>query len=140
MADAEVRMYIEKVLVTVGQATDEALKALAFAMQAQAQANIRSNGQIDTGFMVNSVYVISADGKAGDNWQSGDYLNESGQTVRRELADQPALGDAAAAVVVGANYAVYQEAENSFLYRAGEQVAGQASGTVEPVYRERVHD
>ena len=61
--------------------------------------------------------------------------------VDRSLAPEQRLPrDATAGVVVGANYAIYQEVRKSFLYKAAEKVAREAGGTLEAKYRELVHD
>jgi hypothetical protein len=45
-----------------------------------------------------------------------------------------------AAVVAGANYSIYQEAAQSFLFAGADAVKTDIGGTVERVYREKVHD
>jgi hypothetical protein len=69
---------------------------------------------------------------------------------RRSGADVDHAGDmapeerlpsgVAAAVVVGANYAIYQEVQQSFLYAGAEEAAREAGGICEKVFREEVHD
>lgn len=46
-----------KVVAAMEKAQAQVIKKTAFDLQAAMQAKIRANGQIDTGFMVNSVYV-----------------------------------------------------------------------------------
>jgi hypothetical protein len=53
------------------------------------------------------------------------------------MAPEPGLpDDAAAGVVVGANYAIYQEAANPFLYPAAERAAREFDGEAERIFRE----
>ena len=43
-------------------AADDAVTALAFQVEGQAKINVRENGQIDTGFMLNSIYTVAPEG------------------------------------------------------------------------------
>ena len=140
---AEVHLKLDHVNVVVEKATDEALAALALQIEGQTTANIANNNQIDTGFMMNSVYTISRrDSTYKDADPTGEYRSrKTGQQVERKLAPEERLpSDAAAAVIVGAAYAIYQEVQDSFLFKAAEQVARDAEGICEPVYRAEVHD
>jgi hypothetical protein len=144
--DAEVTLYLDHVKVVVDDATDEVLKALAFRITERAQLNIRANDQIDTAFMVNSVYPIWKDGsdygKAKASAESRTTSAKTGRTVDHtgDMAPEERLGDADAAVVVGANYAIYQEAANPFLWPAGEKAAAEFGGEAERVYKEKLPD
>ena len=146
--DAEVRLYLEHIKVVIAHASDKAMLALAHQIEAQTKANIVDMpsgdhvGLVDTGFLLNSVYAIgNGESGYGATQSSGEYVNRAGETVRRERAPEERLPrDAQAAVVVGANYAIYQEVKHSFLFKAAEQVAQHAGGTAERVYREEVHD
>jgi hypothetical protein len=144
MTDVEVKLYLDHVKVTVEKATDEVLKALAFRIVERAQLNIRANDQIDTGFMVNSVYPVwkgasgydAARGAAESQTTSsktGRHIDHSG-----DMAPEERLGDADAAVVVGANYAIYQEAAQPFLWPAGERAAAEFGGEAERIYKEKL--
>jgi len=139
---AEVNLKLDHVNVIVKKATEEALAALAFQIEGQTKANISNNDQVDTGFMMNSVYTITRrDSSYGAARQTGEYRNKAGDMVRRKLSPEERLpSDAAAGVIVGAAYAIYQEQRDSFLFKAAEQVAGQAGGICEPVFRAEVHD
>lgn len=141
MADAQVKLYLDHVKVQVADATQKALEALAFQIEAQTKVNITENGQVDTGFMRNSTFVLTPDGVQGSPDPSGAYMSDrTGKPEERNLAPTASLGDAAAAVCVGAEYAIYQEIQQSFLEKAAEQVVPKAGGIVEPVYKELVHD
>lgn len=142
MPEAVVTMHLDHVNVIVAKATEEALAKLASQIEGQTKANIADNDQIDTGFMMNSVYAISRrDSSYTAADPSGEYRNKVGESVKRKLAPEERLpNDAAAGVIVGAVYAIYQETRDSFLFKAAEKVAGQAGGICEPVYRAEVHD
>src|SRR4030067_217313 len=106
MADestVEIRMYLDHVKVTVEEATDEVLKALAYRIVEGAQLQIRENDQIDTGFMVNSVYPIWKDGsgyEAAASEAASHNVRKSGEVVGGiRMAPEPGLPDDAAAGV-----------------------------------------
>ena len=83
----------DNLLPEIRQNIDAILTEVAIAIEAQTKINIVDNGQVDTGFMLNSAgHEPAKDGKA--------------------------------AAFVAAEYAIYQEARRSFLYKAGEQVIG----------------
>lgn len=143
---AETHLNLDHVKATVKSATEEVLKQFAFRVVERAQINIRINDQIDTGFMVNSLYAIWGDGSDYDEAKaSADPLKESRKTGRlvneERMAPEASLRPGAqAAVVAGANYAIYQEARNEFLWPAAEATAGEFGGRAEKVYKEKVHD
>lgn len=129
-----VNWYENNVRLVVDDASDEVVNQLAFQVLGQARINIQQNGQIDTGFLLNSGYVVSENANTfGDTDPSGEYQSrKSGDSVRRERVDQPRSPDDGGAVVgFAADYAIYQEMANSFLYTALEQVAAQAGAGLE---------
>lgn len=125
-----VNWYKQKVTLAADRAID--WEAVAFRMLAHAQNNIRENDQIDTGFLLNSGYIILPDKSTyADTWEDGDYSVFFSETKDRKKApelDLPAT--AKGAVVFGAEYAIYQEIQNSFLFKAAEQTAGEIGGLV----------
>jgi len=146
MADVEVKLKLDHVQVVVEETTEEVLKKLAFRIVEMAQLNIRDNDQIDTGFMVNSIYPVWQDGSGYGEAKSAAEGMTTGKDGRRvdhtqDMAPEAQLpGDAAAGVVVGANYAIYQEAANPFLYPAAEKAAAEFGGEAEKVYQETLPD
>lgn len=137
MVKGKVQFYLDHVLVTVNQRTEEFLEAVALQIQAETKVKIQQNGQIDSGFMLNSVYTVSkrSDTYAAAN-PTGQYTNQQGQSVVRKIAPKATLpGKALAATVVGADYAIYQEARKSFLYAAGEKVASEVKGSATKVFK-----
>lgn len=136
----DVKLYLDHVRIEVKDATEEVLKALAMRVVERAQLNIRENDQIDTGFMVNSGYAIWKDGSTyGQTEKSGEFSGANGQSVRREIAPEESLpGDAAAGVVFGANYAIYQEAAKPFLYPGAEAAAKEFEGEAERIYKDNI--
>jgi len=139
----EVRLQLDHVRVQVAKASDDYLEAIALQIEAQTKVNIQKNSQIDTGFMMNSVYTVSKKlSTYGTANKDGDYQStKTGQTVRRKIAPQVTLsGNARAAAVVGADYAIFQEAKKPFLNPAAETVANQTKGTAEKVFKEDLND
>lgn len=141
MARDKFDWYEADVLLLVEQATDAGLAAVAFQVEGQAKVNIRDNGQVDTGFMLNATYAITKGGET-PVVQDGTYPDRAGTMVERKVAGPPpALAEgASAAVYSAAEYAIYQEMGNSFLYRAAEQVAPQAGATIEAQARKVLGD
>jgi len=132
--------YERDVLLKIEGATDEALTELAFQGEALAKVNIQANGQIDTGFMLNSVYGIGAGQDHREQvWQDGPYKSrKTGEVATHRSAPQPAgVERGQAAIHAAAEYAVYLELANSFLYRAVEQLQEQAGGIIEDVARRK---
>ena len=129
----QVDWYANDVLLAIEEATHEALLAMGFDVEGQAKINVQQNGQIDTGFMVNSVYTT-------DGSESGYRAASAAAHAKNpegEMAPEADAGEGVA-VAVGASYAVYQEMKNSFLYRGLEQVAGgRAEAAIEQVARRR---
>lgn len=111
--------------VKIREDADKKLAKLGYWMEGATKRNIQANGQIDTGFMLNSVFTRV-------RYQGGSTYAGAGRMARGRnrvgrMAPQPGLPeDCAALVGVGAEYAVFQEMRRSFLYRAGEQMLAEA--------------
>ena len=121
--------YTKQVMQVAQGLVDDMITALAFQVEGQAKINVRENGQIDTGFMLNSIYTVAPEGNTyRQAWQTGDYKGQAGDTEHRELGEQMPAKLNAALVVVGAEYGLFQETRNSFLYRALSQVAAATPG------------
>lgn len=142
--DARIKpdLHLDHVRVTMEAASDELLKAAALRVVERAQSNIRANDQIDTGFMVNSAY---AKWRAGSTYRQAETAaagSNTGRDGRRvdhtgDLTDEIGLPEnARAAAVVGANYAIYQEAADPFLWPAAEATAQEFGGFAQRVYRQ----
>lgn len=80
------------------EAVGKVVRKTAFDLQAAMQAHIRANGQIDTGFLVNSVYVVTSE----DN-----SYNSGGHADAFASVDAP-REPTTAYVAVAANYGAYQ--------------------------------
>jgi hypothetical protein len=133
----QVNWYGEDVMLRIADATQETLDELALVGEGNAKQNIVANNQVDTGFMVNSVYAITSKGH-DLSAASGEYANRSGQMVHRDAGDAQSVDEGEAAIACAAEYAIHQEMRNSFLYRALEQLANEAGGVIERVGREQL--
>lgn len=144
---ADVVFYLDKILVKVEEAAKQSLEAIAHQIEGQAKANVVANDQVDTGFMNNAIYVVTPDHNSYNNtWSSGRYAQNpqkhGGQSGRpkRKLSPMVDVKQNQAAVVAGAEYAIFQETKKSFLFRAAEQVGPQVGGIVEKVGRKVLVD
>jgi hypothetical protein len=124
MADYRVNWYTDQVMALVNQAVD--IEAMAHRIEERTKGNIVENDQVDTGFMLNSVYVIT-DAKSG---YSAAQATATALNPQAMMLPPPPLGKADAAVVVGAEYAIYQELNRSFLFRALDEAKADASSLV----------
>ena len=108
-----------------GKGSEILLAKIAFQMASHARANIQANGQIDTSFMVNSVYVVIDRGSStyGGVRSSGFLQNRAGRRVYRQVAPSHPAKKNGAVVAVGANYAYWQERRKSFLRKAALQTS-----------------
>lgn len=140
--NGEVRLFLDHVLIKCAAASDRALEAAALQIEAQTKVNIQRNNQIDTGFMMNSTYVVTSRASTYDQTDpSGLEYDRFGNIVERNIAPEISLPDSArAAVVVGAEYAVYQEDRKPFFYPAAEAVSAQIKGTAEKVFKDELND
>ena len=141
---AKVEMHLDHVMLRVKGASEKGLHALALQVEGVTKVNIVANDQVDTGFMMNSVYVESSQGSTfGETWGDGSYSRKkSGGMSDSRIAPKIRLPRrfSLTAVVVGAIYAIFQEMQNPFLRPAGEEVMNRAKGICEPVFRRAVRD
>lgn len=95
--------HFGKVAKALHPASVQIVKKTAFDAEANIKANIRQNGQVDSGFMLNSVYTVTSDGSTYQG--RADALPEV----------PPVPNDLTAYVAVAARYAVYQNYGTRFL-------------------------
>lgn len=124
MARSQVDWYGQEVRVRVSNASESFLARIAHQIEAHTKANIVANKQVDTGFMLNSVYVKTPD----ESGYPAARAAAGARNAQAAMAPEARLeGGAKAAVCVGAEYAIHQERRRSFLYRAAEQVSGEVA-------------
>lgn len=115
---SDVKWYGAEVKMLVERATKKLLNQIVFQGEGHTKVNIRENGQIDTGFMVNSVYAVSAERDSYAESRGGAQACNPKATMSQEIRP----GHNEAILAVGAEYAIYQEARQSFLWKAVEQL------------------
>lgn len=133
MAQGQVNWYDYDVLLAIDGASDEFLTKLAFQGEGYAKVNVQTNEQIDTGFMINSIYGMGPDGDHRAKAES-----EAHAAADRPMAPEIELEEHQAAIHAAAEYAAYQEMRRSFLYRAVEQLRRDAYGIIHEVARRRL--
>lgn len=123
---SQVNWYEQDVLLAAGNAMQEALLAIAFQIEAEAKVK----APVDTGFMRNSAYVVGGD----TNTFQAQTQDASGRQYETATHPEPAPPNG---VTVGfaADYTIFVEAQQPFLYPAAQRVARQAGGTIEAVGR-----
>lgn len=122
MPNSRVDWYAEDVLLVVDDVTEEALLALAFQVEAEAKVN----APVDTGFLRNSSYV------AGGDTNTFRSQSANGRNTVNRAEPSPPNG---AVVGFGADYSIFVESRQPFLYPAAQQVMQQAEGTIAAVGR-----
>lgn len=127
---SKVDWYGDDVMLIIEGVTDEALEALALLIEGKAKVNIVDNDQVDTGFMLNSVYTVSRRGMHGYDAAASAAAAKSANAAMGPPATF-ADDTQRALVAVGAEYAIYQEMANPFLYPALEQVAAGAGAVLQ---------
>lgn len=134
MADNwEVDWFADDVLLVVEGATDEFVSRIAFQVEVEAKVG----APVDTGFMRNAIYSVTPLGQ-GEPPASGKYRSSvEGRMVERRSASRvPGLGPGEAAVHAAAEYTIFVEMEEAFIWRALELAQGFAGGVIESVGRE----
>ena len=130
--------YGERLRAVLKDADEKILDQLAFQTLGRARINIRENRQIDTGFMTNSGYVVSAQHDThGETWPTGDYPWQPGKhggttgVSHGERAEKaPVDTRKESAVAFAAHYSIFQEMRRSFLYQAMQDVIKSFGGIV----------
>ena len=132
MADTvKVDWHTEKVIAIFEKASMDTLSELAFIGEGDTKINITDNDQIDTGFLRASVYAVTPDKSSYTAAISEAGLMAYAGDARRDAAPEVTLpNDTTVAVAVAAEYAIYQEMKQTFLYKAIEGLAKKFNGVV----------
>lgn len=120
---SSLKWYASNVKAAFSKEAQKGLLRVGLLVRRQARRNLTENGQNDTKFLWNSIYVATPETRT-QVAPDGVYLStKTGKMVKRESGPivQPAEG---VHVGVAAEYGIYPELENSYLYRAIEQVEG----------------
>lgn len=121
LKNGEVQWRGQEVFLLLEEVTADALEAAAFSVEGGAKQNIVANDQVDTGFMLNSVYAVGQGSQGLDSYEAAASSARAQNPDGVMLAKEAPPGEGTALVAVGAEYAIFQETESSFLYRALEQ-------------------
>ena len=116
----DVIWYGDEVGAEIRDGLKDALYAMALQVTALSKVNIQQNGQIDTGFMLNSAYAVGPDGQ-------NSYAPPS-IPDRRAAPMQSPNDDLEAIAGHSAEYTLYQEVKIPFLEPALEKVRSDAPG------------
>lgn len=113
--------------LAVENATAKGLYAIALAIESEAKEQVQANGQVDTGFLLNSIYANGDGGISTLPNPSGRYQSRKTGEVAEKWAEDMVQPDSKmqALVHASAEYALYQEVAIPFLYPAVEAVRPQ---------------
>lgn len=125
----KLELRIDEIVAQAREAMGLSLDAIALQIESQVKVEITTNDQVDTGFLRESVYALLSTG----SHYSQAVSAAKGKNPDGQIESEAGLGDAQAAVAVGAEYASEQEQKKSFLFRGAEKVAKQAGATIEQV-------
>lgn len=136
---SRVKWLTHDVMVHFKGMSRQALEAVAFHIEGEAKQNIITNDQVDTGFMVNTVYVKSEavntyEATKEDGLYTGQKSGAERTVQKAPEATLPA--DVDVLVAIGADYAIFQELLNPFLYPALVSVSQQAKGIIQQVAKQ----
>lgn len=112
--------------LAVENATAKGLYAIALAIEEEAKGNVQANGQVDTGFLLNSIYA-NGEGGSPAPWVNGEFFGKESKRNHVKWAEDivPPSQRLEALVHASAEYALYQEVDRPFLYPAVDTVRPQ---------------
>lgn len=131
MADSGVDWHHQRISLEIADASAEVIQRTLIRLEQETKLQIVENDQVDTGFMLNTVYWRTpvAGTYGGQTWADGVYQNQAGQAVTREKAPEAPLASGAAGLFgVAALYAIYQEMIRPFIWPALQRVAARTAG------------
>jgi len=137
MAEVEVHLHLDHVLMRVKDATEKGMAAIAHQVVAHAVVRVTENDQVDTGFMRAAIYPVTKQGSG-----FGEAEGAAKSRADREVLDESLPSEDEAMVVAGANYSIYQEMRQSFLFAGAVDTAADTGALVEVerVFKEENHD
>lgn len=122
-----VNWYQDDVILAVDGASEQSLLAIAI----QIEAIAKTKAAVDTGFMRNASYVV---GVNTNTFQARS--EEIDGTVHETVSAPEPAPPGGATVGFAANYTIYVEEHQPFLYPAALAVQQEAGGIIEAVGRE----
>lgn len=132
---ATVKWFADKVHLVINKRAQTVIEDLAYEVRDNARKILEEDDHIDTRFLYNSIYVSTPNGSSPIH-PSGTYTSTKGNgQVRRE--NGPIVNVSRGAFVgAAADYAIYVELQDSFIYRALEETRGAASKVLTGIYVE----
>ena len=125
--------YDEEVLLIIEELTAEALEVTAYDVASLARQNIVNKDLIDTGFMMNSTYA-----KGAFNSRYNDAVQAQGMNPKAEIFPDVNLeSDTEAIVAVAAEYGLYVEMKQPYLYPALVEGSHRAGGHIQIKAKEK---
>ena len=125
----------DEVILALEGATREGLLALAY--QLEGEIKVGATPSVDTGFMRNSTYVHSSEASSFQAQSKVLKSNKTGQkSLHQTVNAPPPADDETVYVGVAADYAIYRESVDPFVYPALQRVARTAGATVAGAIRE----
>jgi len=119
-----VRWFGDKVKKLVNSSAQKGVEDIAFEIRERARNNLQAGGHIDTKFLYNSIYVATPT-TTSPLPPPGIYTSLKGHgQVRRALGEVPQVSKGAV-VGAAADYAVFVEISDPFLWPAVEEMRGQ---------------
>ena len=126
----------------VKRQADTALKTIgakiAFDAEAETKSTITAKGLVDVGFMRNSTYANTHEGKRGGAASGRFVTGKTGRSVKRASARMASIGDSLAVVGVGALYAIFVERKWPFFRPSVERVSAAVGGIARIIWRQKV--
>ncbi len=133
---AHYQSFAKQFRVRIDDATRDLLNEAAIAGAGYAQQNMVANDSIDTGFALNSIHAVLVNGQSVAA-STTELTDKQGELVQRTSAGLPAMGDTTSAVGCAADYAIFIEIREPFLFPAIDQVKQDFGGIVQVVRRKR---
>lgn len=127
-----VQWFGDKAFLFFNKRAQKGVEALAYDVRERARRNLEADGHIDTKFLYNSIYVATPNGTSPIH-PSGEYTNREGDQVRRNNGEIVSVRRGAF-VGAAADYAIYVELMDSFLWRAIEETAGASDSVLSGLY------
>lgn len=126
-----VKWYGDQLVAELELKVNGRLTATARRVEELTKAKINELDAIDTGFMINSVYSVTAkngSSTAGNTWDDGRYPDREGHIVERHKAPEMKPNKGEAIVHVAAEYFMDWELRYNILYGALVAVANELKG------------
>lgn len=126
---SSVRWDDNKLMLLLEKAGDQMLLNVARRIEEKTKVAINQLNLIDTGFMINTVYVANPETSGyGSTDKAGRYQSREGRMVQRDAAGEIVPDKGTAIVHVAAEYFMRWEMEHAILYTATVEVAAEMKG------------